>query len=231
MGNRPLTEIDPRLRQAVDANVAWYEDLCAMHGVGSRLDAGLWSSLVPPPPLHSDAVVVEPGVTADDVGRRLEGRDRAALKDSFAAIDAGDLGMDLLFSARWIHREAPRPTDGVSQWRTVSTRDELAAWTAGHDTAEVLIPSLLDRGHIAVLARHVDDRRTAGAVARLGSGVVDLSNVHALPGHAVDWEELAVAVGSLFPGRPQVGYERGDDLDAALAGGFDAVGELRVWAR
>ena len=36
-------------------------------------------------------------------------------------------------------------------------------------------------------------------------------------------------VGHLFPGRAQVGYERGDDLDAALAGGHTAVGELRVW--
>jgi hypothetical protein len=60
---------------------------------------------------------------------------------------------------------------------------------------------------------------------------VDVSNVHALPGHAVDWAELADVVGAWFPGRPLVGYERGEALDAALAGGFAPVGDLRVWVR
>jgi hypothetical protein len=36
-------------------------------------------------------------------------------------------------------------------------------------------------------------------------------------------------VAHLFPGRPLVGYERSDDLTAALAGGFQTTGELRVW--
>jgi len=64
---------------------------------------------------------------------------------------------------------------------------------------------------------------------RLGSGTVDASNVHASPGHHVDWSELAAVVAHLFPERPIVGYERGADLDAALAGGFAVAGELRVW--
>jgi hypothetical protein len=48
--------VDPRLRRAVDASIGWYADIFAMHGIGSVLDDGLWSSLAPPPPLHSDAV-------------------------------------------------------------------------------------------------------------------------------------------------------------------------------
>jgi hypothetical protein len=39
------------------------------------------------------------------------------------------------------------------------------------------------------------------------------------------------AVGSTFPDRAFVGYERGPALDAAMAAGFDTVGELRVWVR
>jgi hypothetical protein len=57
------TRMDRRLRSAVDASVGWYEDLCTLHGVGSMLADRVWSALDPPPPLHSDAVVVEPGAS------------------------------------------------------------------------------------------------------------------------------------------------------------------------
>lgn len=225
--------MDSRLRSAVDASIGWYEDICTLHGVGSMLTDGVWSALDPPPPLHSDAVVVEPSVTADRVLTRLHGRARCGVKDSFARIDLAIGGMELLFSATWFHREGGRsePRAMPSGWVTVRTADRLAEWTGQHDTGDVLLPPLLRRGHFQILAKQVDDRIVAGAVARLGSGVVDVSNVHALPGHSLDWAELADAVGACFPGRPLVGYERGDALDAALAGGFVAVGDLRVWVR
>ena len=221
---------DPRLRSAVDASIGWYEDLCSLHGVGSALSGGVWSSLGPPPPLHSDAVVVEPGVGAEQVTERIAGRRHAGAKDSFASLDLRGAGMRVLFSATWVHRPAPA-AGAPGSWSTVRTPQELAEWTARHDTSAVLLPGLLRRGHFAVLARSGDGGPVAGAVARLGSGAVDVSNVWALPGHRVDRAELAAAVGALFPGRPQVGYERGEDLEAALAGGCEAVGDLRVWVR
>src|SRR5690242_5018008 len=110
--------MDARLRSAVDASVGWYEDLCALHGVGSMLAGGLWSALEPPPPLHSDAVAVEPGVTADQVAARLAGREHCGVKDSFAAMDLSGEGMRLLFEATWIHREAAadRGRDAPAGW-------------------------------------------------------------------------------------------------------------------
>ena len=224
--------VDPRLRRAIDGNVAWYSDIFALHGIASRLEHGLWRSLAAPPPLHSDAVVVEPGVTLDRVMAALAGRDHAGFKDSFSLLDASGSGMEVLFSATWIHRAADRRAGSPPpDWSTVTTAAELATWTAGHDTAEVLIPSILERGQLTVLARRLDGDIVAGAVARLGTGVVDVSNVHAAPGHAVDWSKLVAAITARFPGREMVGYERGDDLEAALAAGFAPVGELRIWVR
>lgn len=228
------THPDARLRRAVDASVGWHEDIFALHGIGSMLEDGLWSSIGRPPPLHSDAVSVEPGVTADQVISRLDGREHAGFKDSFAAIDASDAGMHILFSATWIHREPDRQPPGSGRrpgWSVVRSAEELARWTARHDTEAVLLPGLLRRGHFSILARYVDGEIVAGAVARLGVGVVDLSNVYAVPGQSVDWTELAAAVEARYPGRPMVGYESDDALRAAVAGGFEPVGDLRIWVR
>ena len=225
--------MDPLLRSAVNASVGWYEDMCRLHGVGSMLVDGLWSSLDPPPPLHSDAVVVEPEVSADQVLDRLDGRAHCAVKDSFSTIDPSREGMRLLFSATWIHREpaAGQPSGNAHGWSVVTSADALADWTGRHDTAEVLLPGVLRCAHVKVLAKHADHGIIAGAVVRLGSGVVDVSNVYAVPGQLVDWTELAEAVRGQFPGRPMVGFERGQELSAALAGGFVPVGDQRVWVR
>ena len=225
--------MDPRLRSAVDASIGWYEDICTLHGVGSILADGVWSALETPPPLHSDAVVVEPAVTADRVLVRLDGRVHCGVKDSFATMDLSGEGMDLLFSATWIHRGCGPEQDRSAPpgWAAVTTPSELAVWTGQHDTSDVLLPPLLHRAHFRILAKYIDNRIVAGAVARLGSGTVDVSNVYAVPGHQLDWAELSEVIGTCFPGRPLVGYERGDALRAALDGGFVPIGELRVWLR
>ena len=134
--------MDQRLRSAVDASIGWYDDICALHGVGSILDVGVWSALETPPPLHSDAVAVEPEVTADRVIARLDGRVHCGVKDSFATMDLSGEGMDLLFSATWIHREAGQGRDrrAPSGWGAVTTAAELAVWTGQHDTSDVLLP-------------------------------------------------------------------------------------------
>lgn len=227
---------DPRLRAAVDANLGWYGDLCALHGVAASLDDGVWWARTSPPPLHSDAVVVERDVTARRVLDRVADRPRCGVKDSFATLDFGDDGLRVLFDASWMHREAPTPTaplprSDTSAWSRVTTAAELATWTSLHDTTGVLLPGLLDLAHFAVLARYVDGGIVAGAVARLAGGVVDVSNTYAVPGHHLDWSELVDVVAERFPGRALVGYSRDEELDAAVAAGFTAVGDLRVWVR
>lgn len=227
-----VIDVDPRLRRAIDASIGWYEDIFALHGIGSGIVDGIWSSTGTPPALHSDVVIVEPTATAAALTAALAGRPTWGYKDSFAILPPSGPPGELLFEATWIHREAPaelghrRP---AMPWRALRTAHELARWNAGWDTADVLLPSLLERGHFAILARFDGGDIAAGAIARLGSGTVDLSNVHGADDRAVDWQELVVAVGAVFPGRDLVGYERGDDLEAAIAAGFAPVGPLRVW--
>ena len=227
---------ESRLRAAVDASLGWYGDLCALHGVAASLDDGVWWARTSPPPLHSDAVVVEPDVTARQVLDRVADRPRCGVKDSFATLDLGDDGLQVLFDASWMHREAPTSTtpstrSGTSAWSRVTTAAELATWTSLHDTTGVLLPGLLDLAHFAVLARYVDGGIVAGAVARLAGGVVDVSNTYAVAGHHLDWSELVDVVAERFPRRPLVGYSRDEELEAAVAAGFTAVGDLRVWVR
>jgi len=95
----------------------------------------------------------------------------------------------------------------------------------------VLLPGVLRLAHLQVLAKRVDGRIVAGAVARLGTGVVDVSNTYGVPGADLDWSELSAVLGARFPGRPLVGYTSGAELAAATDAGFVPVGPLRVWVR
>ena len=224
--NSEPPRVDPRLRRAVDANVGWYEDLCAMHAVPTTLDPGLWRSIGRPPPLHSDIVVVEPEVSTEQVTELVGDRMPYGCKDSFATVDLSAVGFNILFSASWIHLEAGAAPESAQSkgWVTIVDASQLVAWNSLHGTTEVLLPALLQHGHFRVLALYADQRIVAGAVARLSSGVVDVSNVFAVPGHHLDWPSLATAIQAIFPSRPIVGYERGGSLDAARKAGFVGVG-------
>jgi hypothetical protein len=224
--------VGARLRQAIDANVGWYEAIFAVHGIGSVLSEGLWSALGPPPPFHSHALVVEPSVTVQALEARIGEVANASFKDGFASLDASGLGMSPLFDATWIHHEPDATAAGEpAAWVEVRTPEGLAEWNAGWDTAEVLVPAILQRAQFRVLARRTGGETLAGAVARLGTASVDVSNVHGVNGHVVDWAELAAAIAARFPNRPMVGYEQGADLEGAVAGGWEAVAPLRVWVR
>jgi len=220
--------VDPRLRIAVDASLAWYDALCALHGVPCLVDEGIWLALTPPPPLHSAVKVVELGVPVDRVVAAA--RDGGGVADSFGELDLVDRGFDLLFTARWIHRSvADEPTArGAPSWSIVRSADALAAWTAKHDTAAVLLPGLLARSSFQVLARYADGVPNAGAVLHLGTGAVSISNVWS-DGGDDPWPELVSNAAAKWPRRDLVGYERGADLDAALRAGFADVGPQHVW--
>jgi hypothetical protein len=132
-------------------------------------------------------------------------------------------------------------------WSVVAGEAELARWEAAWaglhagqlvpDSERIFRPALLAEPGVAFLAGSREGAIVAVAVANatvanLTGEVVGLSNVFAPEEDADDAWAGAVALASdLFPGRPLVGYERGDDLARAQAVGFEPVGELRVWVR
>ena len=78
----------------------------------------------------------------------------------------------------WLHRKPASLTSNAgapTSWSVVTDRGELEAWNRHHDSADVLPPPVLVCAHFRVLAKRTGQHIVAGAVARLGSGVVDIS--------------------------------------------------------
>jgi hypothetical protein len=224
--------MDPQLRAAVDASRQWYDDVFALHGIPVRIDDGLWTALGSPPPWHSAAKTLEPGVETERVVRALAALEHCAVADSFGDLEPERHGFELLIEARWLHRDPlPQREDRLpGGWSVVDTVAGLTEWTAAHDYAIVLRPVVLDHPRFRILARRHAGALVGGAVLHDGGGAVGLSNtwgevVVAAP------DELLTAVAALHPGRPVTGYADGVELDAMVAAGFSALGPQRVWVR
>jgi hypothetical protein len=197
-----------------------------------------WTSGRRTPPLYPDAVTLDRGAAAD---RLLAGVDTASpgcsVKDSFAVLDLAPAGFGLLFEAQWIHRPAGEPEGrgagpgAALEWSAVTTAEGLAAWEAAWDEATGLFGPALLREDIAFFAGRRDGRIVAGAAANAAGGAVGLSNLFARDPADTDaaWAGAVAAVAARWPELPVVGYESGDDLDAAVRAGFTPLGPLRVW--
>ncbi|MFF9864012.1 hypothetical protein ACF1G0_01040 [Streptomyces sp. NPDC013953] len=221
-------------------NAAWCATMCRAHGLpGGTSGARAWTSPRRTPPYYPDAVTLAPGLSPRDVRDLLDAVDRRApgcsVKDSFADLDLTGHGFAPLFEARWIHRPADlpppgRPDAGEAAWQPVRTPAGLAAWEAAWsdgNTMGLFRPALLADPSTTVLAgRAPDGRIVSGAVVSHAAGVAGVSNLF---GGDAAWPGCLAAIAARLPGTPVVGYEHGDDLDAALRHGFTATGPLRVW--
>jgi hypothetical protein len=148
----------------------------------------------------------------------------------------------LLEGQKKVHRTSESATHRELSWLVVQDAAGLARWEAawaGLHAGQVVPGSerifrggLLHEPGVALLAGTRAGQIVAVAAANQTGDVVGLSNVFAPAVEAAAvWADVVDYVGELFPGRPLVGYERGDDLALALGVGFRAVGPLRVWAR
>jgi hypothetical protein len=219
--------VDPRLRLAVEASRAWYDDVFALHGVPTACDHVLWRALGDPPPYHSNAKTLQPGVPASAVLAAVGGPGSVA--DSFADLDLPGFGM--LFEATWVHHDGADRCGRPPVWRVITTPQTLALWSERHDYVGVLTAAVLDRPSFAVLGRFDGEELVGGAVLHDGSSSVGLSNTWTLAGQELDGDELLAAAHAVHPGRALTDYAAGDDLRARLAAGWQAVGPHRVWVR
>lgn len=186
--------------------------------------------------LYPDAVTLVPGADpAALVGGVDTGAPGASVKDSFADLDLSGFGFAVLFEAQWMYREPGAAAVGTElTWRLANFPDLLrswaVAWDGGEGNSALFGPALLaDRSVFVISGVCGDDRVVAGAVVNRSDAVVGVSNVFGDVGAA--WPLVLEAVDRLFPGLPVVGYEHGDDLDAAVRYGFKPIGPLRVWVR
>lgn len=217
-------------------NAAWCDAVCRAHGVSTHYAGeSLWAGARRTPPMYPDAVTLEPAVSAGSVVRGVDiASPGCSVKDSFADLDLGGDGFEVLFEAQWIHRPAgapiPEPEAEAAglEWSEISDAEELAAWEAAFDDDggdRLFRPALLREG-IVFLAGRDGGRIVAGAVASTGGGVVGVSNLF-----GAAWAGVLGAVCARWPGLDVVGYEHGEELEAAVRAGFTAIGPLRVWLR
>ncbi|MFB9555093.1 hypothetical protein [Streptomyces roseoviridis] len=231
-----ITDAATLLDAAVRNNADWCETMCRAHGLPGAFGPRAWSNPRRTPLYYPDAVTLTADASAEDV---LTGIDRttpgASVKDSHARLDLAAAGFRPLFDAQWIARPAGRPVPPVTAGsRPVRTPAELAAWAlawSGGDADEAALfrPGLLADPATTIVATYAADGRVlAGAVLTDSAGVTGVSNVFTTDGVPLS-TAWAAALATAAPDRPVVGYESGDDLDAALAEGFETVGTLTVW--
>ena len=218
-------EPDPRHGLAVEASRAWYDDVFALHGVPTASDGRLWQALAAPPPYHSVAKTLQPGVPASVV--LAAARDIGSVADSFADLELP--GFTLLFEATWVHHAGGGSGGRPAAWSAIRTPEVLARWSRCHDYVGVLPAVVLDRPAFTVLGRWDGEDLVGGAVLHDGARAVGLSNAWTLPGRTTDWEELVAVAHAVHPGRAVTDYAEGEDLQGLLGAGFQGVGTQRVW--
>ena len=225
--------MDSRVLAAARNNARWCDGVCRSLGIETRVSDVAWVALSRTPPLYPDAVTLAPEASEAELVASVEDKPGCSMKDSFASLDLEPFGFRELFDARWIWREvglgAP---SGSLEWTVVETNEAFSEWAraAGLDTT--LTAALLGDPTVRILAAYGPDGVAAGAAANRSGSVVGVSNVFAVsPPLGEVWAGVVDVVTRLFPSLPLVGYEHGDDLEAACGAGFAELGPLRVWLR
>lgn len=220
-------------------NAAWCDAVCRTHSRPDEFSDLLWLNRHGAPRFYPDIITIADGAAAtaqrDAIAALLStGRaDVWSVKDSHAALDLSSMGFRPLFDAQWIALPSPAPSsDTVLRWSPIGDAAGLAAWIAARGDDAPLIPALLAEDSVTLVAAWRDDAIVGGGIFNRAAGVVGLSNVFAAPAQReAIWRDLPAQAARSFPGLALVGYEKGGDLDAARATGFDIVGPLRVWTR
>lgn len=223
--------MDPRVELAARNNAHLCDAVCRAHGQATNLTDQVWTCLGTAPRFYSSLTTLAPGVA-----EVVFNVDPGGFKDGFNDIDATSHGYALLFDAFWIwHPVGPQPEKRFT-WRKVTTERELLEWEQGWAAADLdasryprqFPNSLLNNSEVAFVAGHNQGELVAGCILNLTPPVVGISNLFGDPSA---WHDLPGLCHRTFPGLEMVGYERGEDLEAARSAGFQVLAPLRVWVK
>jgi hypothetical protein len=234
-----MPQTDDRARLAAANNADIYELVFRALGLPYRRDSSMFVSNATPPSYYGNMTTLDP----DDAPRQLAeirnletARNGSfALKDGFCRLDLHGQGFQVLFEAAWLWAPADRFTSPPpAEWERVRTAEALAAWEAAWSVtspiSQRLFPeSLLSEPDIAFFGRRTGDGYDAGCIANLSAACVGLSNLFVAEERRAPCLAAARLATEFGQGRPVVGYDRGDALQAMLECGFAATGRLRVW--
>ncbi len=224
--------MDDRVRHAADNNARWCDLVCRSHGIPTRMDPALWVALRRSPELYPDAVTLTPDLVAGEVLGSVQDGPGCAVKDSFDTLDLAPMGFDELFRAQWIYRDSASLPSPARAWSVVETDAGFDEWTDAAGLSSTLRHDLLHDPTVRFLVAREAGGVGAGAIANRTGPVVGVSNVFTTTIAADEaWAGIAPAIARVFPPLPLVGYEQGDQLQAALAAGFTQAGTLRVWLK
>ncbi len=232
---------DRSIRAAARNNADWCDSLCRTHGIAGSFDSDAWVNSHRTPRYYPDAVTLDPAAVAGSILGRIDTTSPGcSIKDSFATLDPGPFGFEVVHEAEWIYRDPPPSRIAGPRdigWIAIETADELMAWEAAWDVDGAPIglfrPALLHEPSVLLLGRYVDGSIVAGAIAnRTGQELVGLSNVFTKD-EDLDraWRGSLDYLDVALPGSAIIGYASGADLSIARRQGFQSIGALRIWLK
>lgn len=231
-----------RILLAARNNALWCDAVARSHGVRTTMDEAAWTASTRTPPYYPDAVTLSPDVGEYDVLARVDDSDGCSVKDSWSRLDLALEDFARLVVGEWVWLDpATSVAPGTGRhWRPVTRAGELAtwvrSWASDPDAEAILRPSLLEVPGVHLLAARASTDPgspvVAGAIVNVTGEVAGLGNVFAVDGDVpAAWRGAAAAAREVVGGRPLVGWEAGDTVDAAVAAGCERIGPLSVWLK
>jgi hypothetical protein len=221
-----------KVDQAVENNITWCQLVCDAYGKRSFTTENVWGLHTTAPTYYPELITTKRTSKEIDILEYLKLDHVGSMKDSYAALQLGPYGYEMLFEAEWIYHPAFIEQESERyEWNIVQTETEFKRWTEMTGLENSLPSGLLGIDGVKIF--YTDSPAGfAGFIANEAAGVIGISNVFSSETDIVDlWRSIPQAVSKEFPELPLVGYEQGDFLKAAHSSGWASVGPLRVWLR
>jgi hypothetical protein len=212
------------------------QQVCAAHGSDEHLSLKAWVNLMASPPYYPNIITRQPGTQAEvvrliDVVRRRNAGRLWGIKDSFADLDLGPLGFDLVIEGQWFGGELATNSQRQHHWDVVRHPRELSLWEqvwGGEGDRRVFKDALLDDPRIRFWMQRRGGEIIAGCISFASDPAIGLTNWFSHGTETVFDLGIMNVLQEVGEGRPLVFWAGGGDA-ARSASGLSALGNLRVW--